>query len=454
MRVLFLSDLSDPSIGSSVRQIYQLAEELRRLGHETALVTAVQDPALATPTEVLGLETFRLHSDYNVRFRAWVALDNPRVREPLRAVLESWKPDVVHAHLIHTHLSYAALGAARRAGAAVVFTAHDVMSFCQQKLTCFHGGAEGKGELRDYRAYWQKCLPCQRLRYNPWRNRAIRRVLARDVHRLTVVSDELGLALAANGIRVDRTVHNAIRPHAAPPTPEAVLDFARRHGLEGAQVVTIAGRLHEQKGVAQLFAMVARLAPELPRLRLLLLGHRQVYEREFAGLARQLGIEGRIVAPGWLDGDELARAWGATDVLVTPSICFDTFGLVNLEAMEHAKPVVATSFGGSPEVVEHGVTGFVENPFDLENFGRRIRALLEDPKLARRLGEAGYLRMRQHFTIERLTAEFLEEYSAALEVARAGPRRAEPAGAQSLSAGAADVDRGLGSPSIGPKPFR
>jgi len=420
MRVLFLSDLSDPSIGSSVRQTYQLAEELRRLGHETALVTAVQDPALATPTEILGLQTFRLHSDYNVRFRAWVALDNPRMREPLRAVLAAWKPDVVHAHLVHTHLSYASLGAARRAGAAVVFTAHDVMTFCQQKLTCFHGGAERQGELRDYRAYWQKCLPCQRLRYNPWRNRAIRRVLARDVDRLTVVSDELGRALAANGIRVDRTVHNAIRPHAALPAPEEVLDFKRRQGLEGAQVVTLAGRLHEQKGVAQLFAMLARLAPELPRLRLLLLGRREVYEQEFAALARELGIEGRIVAPGWLDGDELAQAWGATDVLVTPSICFDTFGLVNLEAMEHAKPVVATSFGGSPEVVEHGVTGFVANPFDLEAFSGRIRALLDRPDLALRLGQAGYLRMRQHFRIERLAAELLEEYAAALVSRRRG----------------------------------
>ena len=64
------------------------------------------------------------------------------------------------------------------------------MTFCYQKLTCFHGGEERGGSLRDYQAYWQKCVPCQRLRWNPWRNAAIRRGLARDVDRFVAVSDE------------------------------------------------------------------------------------------------------------------------------------------------------------------------------------------------------------------------------------------------------------------------
>ncbi|MEZ6019540.1 MAG: glycosyltransferase [Planctomycetota bacterium] len=53
---------------------------------------------------------------------------------------------------------------------------------------------------------------------------------------------------------------------------------------------------------------------------------------------------------GWLDGAELQMAYAATDIFVTPRSASDTFGLVNLEAMQHAKPVVATVFGGSKEV--------------------------------------------------------------------------------------------------------
>jgi glycosyltransferase involved in cell wall biosynthesis len=418
MRILFFNELSDPRIGSSIRQMYQEAKRLRELGHETALVTCTQDQGEVGETSIEGLRTFRVFSDYDLRWRGWVSLDNAQVRAPVREILASWKADVVHSHLVHTHLGYASLTSAREAGAGVVFTAHDVMTFCYQKLTCFHGGEEHAGSLRDYEAYWQKCIPCQRLRYNPWRNARIRRVLERDVHRLTVVSDELGNVLRANRIRVDRTIHNAIEPRPRMPSAAEIDAFRARFDLAGKRVIAIGGRLHEQKGVAQLLHMLARLAPTFPDLRLIVMGKREIYEHDFAPLARELCVGDRVVATGWLDGDELQSAYAATDVFVTPSICFDTFGMVNLEAMEHKKPVVATVFGGSPEVVADGETGYIANPFDVEEFAERVATLLADPEARRRMGEAGYLRFARRFTIERLTDECVAEYERAVELAR------------------------------------
>jgi glycosyltransferase involved in cell wall biosynthesis len=425
-----LNDLWDPRIGSSIRQMYQHAARLRALGHETAVVSAVQERAMAGECEVEGARVFRLHSDYDPRFRAWVGLDNPRVREGVAGALREWRPDVVHSHLVHTHLSYASLAAARRAGAAVVFTAHDAMTFCYQKLTCFHGGAEHGGALRDYHAHWQKCVPCQRLRYRPGRNRAIRRALERGAHRVTAVSEALAGAMRANGLRVDRVIHNALEPRAALPSEAEVAAFRARFGLAGAQVVAIAGRLHEQKGVGELLRVVARLAPRFPGLRLLVMGKRDIYDAEFAALARELGIGERVIVTGWLDGSDLACAYAAADVLAMPSICFDTFGLVSVEAMEHARPVVATCFGGSPEVVADGETGFVANPFDTDAFAEQVARLLDDPALARRMGAAGRERALARFGIARHADEFLEEYAAAIALARTGRNGAGRPGAR------------------------
>lgn len=417
MRVLFLNELSDPRIGSSIRQMYQHAESLRARGHEARVLSVTQDPAQRGWTELEGTPVFHAYSDYSPRYRAWVSLDNPRVREDVRAVLADWKPDVVHSHLIHTHLGYASLTAARESGAGVVFTAHDVMTFCYQKLTCFHGGEAAGGLKRDYPAHWSKCIPCQRLRYRPGRNARIRAVLERDVDRFTVVSDELGRAIRANGIRVDRTVHNAIRERDRLPTDGEVEAFRAKHGLSGKRVIAIGGRLHEQKGVAQLLRMLARLAPEFPDVRLLVMGREAIYREGFEPLAGELGVDGLVVPVGWLDGDELQAAYAATEVFVTPSICFDTFGMVNLEAMEHGKPVVATTFGGSREVVEDGVSGSIENPFDVPAYAEAIAKLLRDPALSKRQGEAGRARLEAHFTIERLTDDFLDEYRLAREAA-------------------------------------
>ncbi|MDA1265858.1 MAG: glycosyltransferase family 4 protein [Planctomycetota bacterium] len=419
MKVLFLTEIPDPRVGSSVRQMYQHARRLRALGHETVCVSTVRDAKDATPTEIEGMRVHRLYSDYNVRWRGWVSLHNRAIDGPLARILAEEQPDVVHAHLVHTHLGYHSLTQAARAGAAVVFTAHDVMTFCYQKLTCFHGGEETGGTGWDVSARLSKCIPCQRLRLRPGRNRRILQVLRRDVDQVTVVSDELGKVLRANDVPVHATVHNAIE--LGPQfTDERVAAFREKLGLTGKLVLAIGGRLHSQKGVGKLLEMLARLKPDFPELRLIVMGKRDVYDGEFAPQARELGVDGMVVPTGWLDGDELRLAYAACDVFVTPSICFDTFGLVNLEAMEYSKPVVATEFGGSKEVVSDGETGFIANPFDVETYAERIGRLLADPALRQRQGAAGYLRLQQRFTIEQHTDACLGIYAAALASKRDG----------------------------------
>jgi glycosyltransferase involved in cell wall biosynthesis len=59
------------------------------------------------------------------------------------------------------------------------------------------------------------------------------------------------------------------------------------------------------------------------------------------------------------------------------------------------------------------VSGFIANPFDVPAFAERVERLLADPELRARMGAAGKKRLEAHFTIERLTAEFLEEYTLA-----------------------------------------
>jgi len=243
----------------------------------------------------------------------------------------------------------------------------------------------------------------------------IRSILASEVDRFTVVSDELGEAVRANGIRVDRTIHNAVRLKRDLPTPEQVQALRARFGLEGKRLIAIGGRLHDLKGVREMFRALARLRGEFTDLRLIVMGREEAY-RGFEPVARELGVADLVVPTGWLDGDELAAAYAALDVLVSPSICFETFGLVNLEAMEMSRPVVVTSFGGCPEVVREGETGFVANPFDTETFADRIARLLRDPELARRMGAAGRRLLEERFTVERLADEFLEEYALALEL--------------------------------------
>lgn len=73
-------------------------------------------------------------------------------------------------------------------------------------------------------------------------------------------------------------------------------------------------------------------------------------------------------------------------------------GLINLEAGACRKPVVATRVGGIPEVVEDGVNGFLTEPGDIDALAEKVAALIADPNLRTRMGEAGRARVERDFT--------------------------------------------------------
>jgi glycosyltransferase involved in cell wall biosynthesis len=82
--------------------------------------------------------------------------------------------------------------------------------------------------------------------------------------------------------------------------------------------------------------------------------------------------------------------------------------------MSAHKPLIATCYGGSPEAVVDGETGYLVNPFDTQHFAARLLELLRDPALCQRMGEAGYQRVRAHFSLEQQVAAMLQHYTHAI----------------------------------------
>ena len=126
--------------------------------------------------------------------------------------------------------------------------------------------------------------------------------------------------------------------------------------------------------------------------------------------ARELQIEKRIVSLGWLSGTELQKAYASAALVVVPSLSFDSFPTVNLEAMAAGKPVVATCFGGSREAVQDGVTGYIVNPFNVPVLAEKIVDLLQSVEKLNRFGHEGHERVLKEFTLEKQALEFEKYY--------------------------------------------
>lgn len=128
-------------------------------------------------------------------------------------------------------------------------------------------------------------------------------------------------------------------------------------------------------------------------------------------VARELGISHLVRSVG--AQEEVQPLLSASDVFLLPS-AQESFGLAALEAMACEVPVVASRVGGLPEVIEHGVNGFL-HPLDaLDDMAASAVDLLLNPERHSQVSQAACLRVRQHFCADRVVPMYEEFYTAVL----------------------------------------
>lgn len=171
-----------------------------------------------------------------------------------------------------------------------------------------------------------------------------------------------------------------------------------RQRAGGRPLVLFAGRMVPYKGLDVLLHALARLDVAA------ILAGDGPSRPPATALARTLGLDARVRFAGEIPQDELVACYHACDVFVLPSITpAEAFGYVQLEAMACGKPVVSTRLkSGVPWVNRDGETGLTVAPSDPEALRQAIGALIADPALAARLGEAGRARVASEFTLARM----------------------------------------------------
>ena len=192
---------------------------------------------------------------------------------------------------------------------------------------------------------------------------------------------------------------------------------ARRAALQshaaGRPIVFTVGRHVYYKGFDVLLEAMAGIDA------LLVLGGTGPLTDSLRAKAASTGVQGKVVFAGYIPDDELIAYYDACDVFTMPSTDrSEAFGLVQLEAMHLAKPVVSTRLGTGVEFVNvDGETGLLIQPGDAAALRDAIQRLLADPGLRRRLGEAGRERVATTFSVEQMVRGTLDVYRSVLRPA-------------------------------------
>jgi glycosyltransferase involved in cell wall biosynthesis len=181
---------------------------------------------------------------------------------------------------------------------------------------------------------------------------------------------------------------------------DTAVDIRSELGLEPNDIViTFAGQVRKNKGVDMLIEASASIPN--PHARFLIVGEcrdKSKFPDSYTpdDLENEIAHDPRIHYVGYRS--DIQNVYHSSDIIVMPSRWDEPFGLINIEAGASYRPIVAASVGGIPEIVVHGVTGYLFERGDVSSFGTYLRQLVDNEQLRKKMGEAGRLHVERNFT--------------------------------------------------------
>lgn len=370
MRILLIAE-DFRAIGGIQELVDHLSDELIALGHQVAIVSTphVTPGAERTPRTPAECTLIEIPGHKAVTLRHLERLFRQPLAADLIAQIRRIRPEIINSHVWTWDKFMSVAVACRRVRVPLVQSLYD--SWGQGKL--------GRGALRSlrYAAALTALSEATKAQFVSHSRRA---------RKATVVLGGVDLAAA-----------------------EAATPYARERGY-----VFCASRLDlRQKALDLLVEAFALIAPEYPNVDLLIAGDGPDRGR----LAEQIaaaGLAARVEMLGARPRDQLWSLYKGALFFAMPSRLPEGLGLVFLESMACARPVIATRGGGTPEIVINQDNGLLVDENQSEAFAAAMRAMLADEGRRIAMGRRGYAMVRERFTWRAVAERHLRVYEAAL----------------------------------------
>lgn len=391
MKFCMVSTFYPPySFGGDGMYVYRLSNELARRGHSVD-VFFCQDsfrmmngdrPPSDLPKNHENVSVYALKSGLGILSPLLTQQTGiPFLKSSLKNALEANGYDVIHYH----NMSLIGIKALSYGSAVKLYTMHEHWLVCPMHVLW---------KLNREVCTTRNCFRCQISGKRPpqfWRNTRLMERMLKHVDcflspsRFTLEKHrEMGLDAPIKRL-----------PHFLPRAERS--EGSDRYGRRRPYFLFV-GRLEYIKGVHNLIEAFKKC----PEQDLLIAGD-GTYRAELEG--RAAGAS-NIAFLGRLEQDELSEAYSRALAVIVPSICYETFGLISIEAFSHRTPVIVNDLGALPEVVNESNGGFTYKSDD--ELLASIRKLAEDPDLRNELGENGYRAYLERWTEDSHVRQYFE----------------------------------------------
>jgi glycosyltransferase involved in cell wall biosynthesis len=381
VRIVQVTPFFHPHAGGVESHVRSLARQFARMGHDVTVVTSRYHSNLPADERMEGYRVLRSRT-------LGVALNTP-FDVGVGRRLRSLDADVVHLHYPPPVTSFLATRTLQRANVPVCLTYH-----CDLYLSGITG--------RLIAGFYQRVFLPPTLR---------------RVDRIVVHTRSYGVTSAMLRGRELAVIPSVVDLDWFRPG----LDAGHLRGelrLEGKRVLGFTGRLVPHKGVD----VILQALTELPEDVVLLVVGAGPRLPSLVGLARRLGVGDRVRFCRSVTDDDLPRYLGLADIFVFPSQSrLEGFGLAVAEAMAVGLPVVIADMPGVREVIEPGHEGLLAEPLLASDLAKKVKILLDDPRLARAMGAAGRRRAEERYGLATVAGQLISLYASLHEAGLSGP---------------------------------
>jgi glycosyltransferase involved in cell wall biosynthesis len=363
MRILLINDFIE-KIGGVEIYCYGLKSLLEREGHKVKFLGGEG-----------GLEGSKLR-----RFISTIFSIKYYLR--IKSEIKDFEPDIIHAHSFSGNISPSFLIAAKKYDIPVVVTPPNFFHYIHTlpKITL----------KKPYRIIsWLKAWFHQELK---------KKYIDYFICPSNIFAEHL-----KNNVGIDSSKISIVRHFIEWEQPAEAKNPTTKD-------ILYAGRLSEEKGIEYLIHAISKISKEHPKIKLHIVGEGNM-EQNIRSLANKLGIEDKVIFHGYVAHENLATMYRKSSVFILPSICMENAPLTLIEAMSQGTPVVTTNIGGQAELVKNGVNGLLVNPRDSEDLAEKIGSILDNPELAREMGEGGRKIVEETHTPKKHLRRIIEIYN-------------------------------------------
>jgi glycosyltransferase involved in cell wall biosynthesis len=381
VRILQLHNLYRQEGGEDVA-VHSERELLRACGHSVDLLEARN-------SEILGL-TGKVKASLSTIY-------SPGAKERVAARIAAVQPDVVHVHNFFPLLSPSIYYACSEAGVPVVQTLHNYVLICPngQLLRDGHVCEDCLGSQVPWRSVLHGC-------YRGGRAGSVAVTTMLATHRfLETWEKKVDAYIALTDFSREKLIEGGLPANKISVKPNFAPDAGRASGRRG-NFGLFVGRLSREKGIATLLSAWERVDGKAP---LKVAGDGPLAEH-----VARAGSEARIDYLGMQPRDEVRKLMEEAAFLVLPSIWYEGFPMVIVEAFSVGLPVIASNLGSMATLVEHRRTGLHFRPGDAEDLAAKIDWAVNHPEEMARMGHEARKEYLAKYTPEHNYEMLMEIY--------------------------------------------